>query len=64
MGICQGQGTFEETQVPISLVSATQGEKAIKSIGTTVSLKLQTKYIVDSLISQWQSHCILNVTAF
>jgi len=33
LGTCQGQGTFEETQVPILLVSATQGEKAVMGIG-------------------------------
>jgi len=52
MGACQGQGTFEETQVPILLVSATQGEKAVEGIEATVSLKLQRKFIVDARIGQ------------
>jgi len=50
--IFQGRGTFEETQVPILLVSATQGEKAVEGIGAAVSLKLQRKFIVDAWISQ------------
>ena len=64
MGTCQGRGTFEETQVPILLVSATQGEKAVEGIGVTVSLKLQRKYIVDGFGDQAHIHLVLNVAPF